>query len=836
MNRWFEEFQPAWRSLVRTPVVTAVSILTLALGMGAAAAIFTVLNGVVLAPLPYPDTDRLVRLVSPVPGMDNGAEWNLSTAQYFHFSEHADSLDALGVWQVNARTVRMGEYNTRAIAGIVSGDVMSMLGARAVSGRLIRPADDRPGAAPVAVLAHEYWQQEFAADPSLIGGVLEIDGQGFEVVGVMQPGVRLPGQAGAPPIIEQPDVWIPLRLNPSGPFPNAHVYMAMARLAGSVGLDRAQAEIADLTSQLPESFPETYADEFMRRFGFQTRLVPVKKFHIGDTDRHLWLLFAMMVLVLLVALANVVNLFLVRFESRHQELMVRAALGANLWGLGRYVLSQSMMITGISAIFALGAAFWGVEWLMARVPETLPRADNVGLDAIGVLFVIGLATIVGLFLPLVVLLRLRADAARPNAGGESHRATTGFRQQRVRAGLVAAQIAIALVLMVGASMLFQSFIKLTRIDPGFIPDDVARMQLHLPGERYRTHAQVWQFYRELLERTAALPAIESAGAGNPLPLSGEYGCWAQDFEDAAVEQRMRERGGTACGDIVVTAPGFFEALGVPLISGRTLTAADMDHPESAAVVVSQTFAERFWPGQNPLGKGVRPMAAPAEEPRYSRVVGVVGDLPANTLEGQPAMAVYYPIVPAPGEGFPVSPSLHLNLVVRAHEGIGAALSSTIRELVRELDPAVTMDSPGTMTDLVSHSTSRLRFSMSLLILAGISGLFLASVGLYGVVSFVVAGSTQEIGMRMALGAAGKRVQRLVMAGSMKMVGTGLVIGGVAAFLLTRVLEGMFFGIQPGDPVTYLVAAGLLLGVTLTAAYLPARHAARIPPMEAIRHE
>jgi len=353
-----------------------------------------------------------------------------------------------------------------------------------------------------------------------------------------------------------------------------------------------QADIAELTRRLPESFPWIYSDEFMRRFGFETRLAPLKEYHIGDMGRHLWLLFAMVALVLLVALANVVNLFLVRIESRHQELMVRAALGARMWQLGRYVLTQSMMMAGISAILALGAAYFGVQWLMSRVPETLPRADNVGLDAIVVAFVIALAMIVGVLWTLFVLVRLRADAATPNVGGESHRATAGFRQQRIRAGLVAAQIAIAVVLLVGAGMLLQSFIKLSNLDPGFDPDGVVRMQLHLPVESYRRHAEVWQFYRELLERTEALPGVESVGAGNPLPLSGEFGCWGQGFEDAIVEQRMRERGGTSCGEIVVTTPGFFEALGIPIIAGRTLTPGDLDHPETRAVVVSQAFAER----------------------------------------------------------------------------------------------------------------------------------------------------------------------------------------------------------------------------------------------------
>jgi len=836
MNRWLEELHTAWRSLVATPLVTGLSILTLALGIGATAAIFTVLNGVVLKPLAFPDAERLVRLRSAVPGYEDGAVWNLSNAQYFHFREHADTLDALGVWQVNSANVRTSDRTERAVIGIASETMFGLVGARALHGRLPGPADDAPGAAPVAVLSHGYWQRAFASDASLVGETLELDGQAYEVIGVMAPGVRLPGESGAPRLMERPEIWTTQRLDPAGPFYNSHVFMALGRLADGVDLGQARAEIETLSAQLSEAYPTVYEADFMQRFGFRTEAVPLQDVQVGDVARHLWLLFAVVVLVLLVALANVVNLFLARVEARHHEFVVRAALGANLRALGQHLLVQSMILTGAGAALAVAVAFLGVRMLLLNAPAALPRTDEIGVDATVVAFLAALAVVIALMLTLLVLWRLRGDAASPVAGSDSYRATTGAERRRMRAGLVAGQVAIALALLVAAGMLVQGFASLNRIDPGFEPDRVARVQLHLPGERYTDHAAVWQFYRELFERVGALPGIESVGAGNPLPLSGEYGCWAQGFEDAAVEQRMRERGGTSCGDIVVTAPGYFETLGVPVLAGRALTPADLDHPETGAVVVSETFAERFWPGEDALGKGVRPLAAPGETPRYYRVVGVVGDLPAAKLEGAAAAAVYYPIMPVPGEGFPVTPSRHLHLLVRTAGRETPDLAATIRRQVRSQDPAVAVGAMSSMREMVEGSVSRTAFTLRLLGVAALTALFLSAVGLYGVISYLVARRTREIGIRIALGAARKRVRRLVMAGSLKLVGMGLVVGSLVALVIGRVIHGMFYGIRPADPLIFLGATAVLLGVAALASYFPARHAARTEPIEALRQD
>ncbi len=835
LSRWLDDLRLAWRSLAATPLVTGLSILTLALGIGASAAIFTVLNGVVLTPLSHPDAERLVRLRSVVPGLEDGAVWGLSSAQYVHLHEHAELLESVGVWQVNARTVRIGERSDRAVLGIVSHEMLPMIGARASLGRPLGARDDRPAAAPAVMLSNDYWRLEFASDPSIIGATMAIDDETFEIIGVMAPEVRLPGEAGALRLMERPDLWTTQRLDPSGPFYNAHVFMGLGKLADGVDLEAARSELRRLTANLPTAFPSVYEVEFMRRFGFATEAVRLKDVVVGDTARHLWLLFGMVVLVLLAALANVVNLFLARVEARHQEWILRAAMGASLGILGRHILVQSMVQSLAGAILGVFAALLGVRLLVANAPAALPRADNVAVDALVLAFVIFVALSIGAVLALLVMLRLRGAAAKPMAGGDGHRSTASTERQRIRSGIVAGQVAIALVLLAGAGMLVQSFARLASIDPGFEPERVTRMQIHLSGERYREHLDVWQFYRELISRTEALPGVLSAGAGNPLPLSGHYGCWIQGFEDSEVEQRLRERGTTACGDIVVTAPGYFETLGIPVLAGRTLSQTDLDHPDAGSVVVSRSFADRFWPDEDPLGKGVRPLAAPGETPRYYRVVGVVGDLPATTLEGAPATAVYYPMIPVPGEGFPISPSLHLNLLIRMESGDRPRPIPAIRDLLRRLDPAAAIDSAGPMTELVERSTSRTRFSMWLLGIAALIGMLLSAAGLYGVVSYLVARRTHEIGIRLALGAARGSVRRLVIARSMKMISAGLLVGAAAAVALGYLIHGMFYDLRPSDPTPYLLAVSVLLGVALLASFIPAHQTARTEPVEALRH-
>jgi putative ABC transport system permease protein len=831
-----QDFRYAIRQLFRNPVFTVAAILTLALGIGAVAAIFTVLRGVVLDPLPFPDHERLVRLTSPVPRVGEEAVWQLSSAQYFHFREHADAFEQVGIWQISGQTVQVGDESHRALTAIVSAEMMSLVGAQAAHGRIIAPHDSTPGAASVVMVSHEFWRRELAGDESVIGRTVEIEGAAFEVIGVMAPGIRLPGDAGMSGQVEQPELWTALRLNPAGPFFNSHVFLGMASLTEGTNVEQAQEQISHMTARLHEVFPDVYFDGFIDQFGFRTQLTPLKDFELGAMAGHLWLLFAAIGLVLLIALANVANLFLVRMEGRHRELAVRVALGANWRMIARHVLIEAMVLAGVGGVLALLGASMGVRLLVATAPEMLPRLDNIGLDAGTIVFVLAVSVLAGLALTALLLLRYRRDPAADVVGGENRSSTAGIERQWIRSGLVTGQVALALVLLVAAGLLIQSYQKLRDIDPGFQPESVARIQLHLPFAKYRNHATVWRFHSELMGRVEALPGVVSASVGNPLPLSGEYGCFAQDFESPTAVDQIKGGDETACGDIVVTAPGYFETLGIPLIAGRTFKHSDLDHPETGAVVVSQTFAERFWPGNDPLGRGVRPMMMPGDPPRYYRVVGVVGDVPGASLDGPRPAAIYYPITPKPGEGFPVNPSLHLHLIVDTGHAAHAHIIPAIRGIVQEMDAAVPISQVSTLADDVADSMSQVSFIMTLLIIAAFTALLLAAIGLYGVIAYLVARRTNEIGIRMALGAAPRQVERSVVAGSMKLVGMGLAGGSVAAILFTRLMHSMLYGITPGDPRTYLLAAGVLAGVGLIAAYLPARRGARLNPITALRED
>ena len=836
MNAILDDLKLALRSLWRTRLVTVLAVVTLALGIGASAAIFAVMQGIVLKPLPYPDADRQVRLTSFVPGAGEVSEWNLSSAQYFQLKQLSRTLEKIGVWQVTSKTLQLDDRSRRVVPAIVSAEMIQLLGAEVVAGRLFAVHDDAPAAAPTVMLSYAYWQQQLSGDPAVIGRTLRLGQESYEIIGVLPADTRLPGAPGVSNQIERPDVWTTARLDASGPFSNAHVYMAMGLLGDGVGIAEAQEEMDAITQGLAEAYPDVYGDDFIDQYGFETRLTPLKDYVLGNTGKHLWLLAGAVMLVLLIALANVANMFMARIEARHADYSLRSVLGANLFVILRSVFAESMLLAICGGMLALLAASIGVRMLVAAAPESLARADNIALDASVILFVVIIVLLVTLALTSMVLIRFRQILASGIHLRDSQRATAGLQQQRTRSALVAGQVALALVLLITAGLLLQSFSRLQQISPGFAPQGVVRMQIHLSRQNHADHASIWRFYRDLINRVNALPDVTAVGAGNPLPLSGEYACWAQDFQDQAVAERLRAVGGTQCADLVVTAPGYFETLGVPLLAGRTLTMADLDNPDVGAVVVSRHFAERYWPGEEALGKAVRPLAAASEVPHYYRVVGVVGDLPASSLEGERASAIYYPMTPVPAEGFPVTPALHLHLLIKSSHARPAALVPVVRSIVNQLDSSAAVGPTGSMSEDIRGVTGRVSFSMNLLMLAASVALFLAAVGVYGMIAFLVSRRTSEIGIRMALGAVRQRIMRLVMAGSMKMVMLGMLAGLVFAVFTERLLRGMYFGLQSGSPMVYALATALLLGVALIAAYIPARHAARIQPIEALRHD
>jgi predicted permease len=680
------------------------------------------------------------------------------------------------------------------------------------------------------MLSHGFWLRSFGGDPDVIGRTLPVNEQPYEIAGVLAEGLRLPDEPGAgmtPP----PDLWIPFVID-RGPY--SHTLPALARLAAGATLAQAQAEIDRLAGRLGEAYPDYYVPAFFERMGMRTVLYPLKAYVVGSAARNLWVLFGGVSLVLLIACMNVANLFLVRIEGRRREIALRTALGAGRIVLARQFLAESAVIALAGGVLAIALGWWGVDWLVLFAPDSVPRLAELRLGASSIAFTVALAIAGALVLAAFPILQHRhaGDAAMLADGGRT--STVGRDRHRIRAFLVAAQVALALVLLVGAGLLINSFQRLRSVDPGVDAEGVLTMQLYLPDTRYPATADAWRFFDAVLERIGRIPGVARAGLSEEIPFTGGYGCTSQGFADALVMERIRDQGGTTCAGQETTSPGYFEALGIPLISGRTFTDADNDAPNRAAVIVSRAFAERFWPGEDPIGKGVSPNGW-TDQPFY-HVVGVVGDVYSSSLEEPPALAIYYPIVHIPSENRRPWSARAMSLIVRTSEADAVSVFPAIRAAVAEIDPAIPLANAEPMSAIVARSMGRLTFTMSLLVLASVVALVLSAVGLYGVIAYIVTRRTRELGVRLALGAMPRQVAALVVGGSIRMVGVGVITGTAAAFALTRLMRGVLFGVPASDPLTYAAAIGVLAAVSVFASWLPARRAARVDPMVAMRVE
>lgn len=827
------ELRRAVRSLLRVPGYATVAVLTLALGIGATTAIYTLVERVALDPLPYPESGRLVRLKNEVPGVGGGREWQLSTAQYFYYGGESRTLESLGTWRRTGANVQTPSGPQRASLAVVTSSMLRLMGATPALGRLIDAEDDAPGATLVVVLSYGFWQREYGGRADALGQVLEINGQPAEVVGVLGRGQELPQEPGAPVVLRS-ELWLPMRLNPEGPFQNNHVYPTIARLAPGATVEEAQAELDRLRPRLPEVFPQVYSQGFFDRYGFRTRVYDLKSYTVGSLARNLWILLGAVGLVLLIACANVANLVLVRVEGRRRELAVRSALGAGPGALVRHLLAESLVLAAVGGAVALVVGIWGVQALAGLAPVPLPGAGELGLDGSVLAFTLAVALAVAVALTLLPLLgrgaMLRGAGAMVAAGNRS--LTTGRERQRTRGVLVVTQVALALVLIVGAALLVESLRGLRATDPGVDPEGVVTMDIFLTPSRYDSWDAMWRFYSQLLEKVRALPGVTAAGLSEEIPFNGSFGCTVQGFEDRRVYERLSAADLTTCAGQEPTTPGYFEAMGIPIVQGRAFEAADNDQPERGAVIVSRAFARRFWPGEDALGKGVAPSGR-TEGPFY-HVVGVADDVYASSVDEDPAIAVYYPVrtIPESGGWWPSA----MSLAVKTDLADPLAVVPAVRGAVQEVDPGIPLANADAMTTTVDRSMGRVSFTMTLLGTAAAMALLLAAIGLYGVLAYLVSRRTKEIGVRMALGAEPGRVRWLVVAGSLKLAALGVALGVVGALAASRVLEAFLYGVTPSDPSAYLAAILVLGGVAFLASWLPARRASRLQPTDALRVE
>ena len=832
MAAFLRELVQSARALRRDPAFATVAILVFAVGMGATTAIFTLVQRVVIDPLDYPEAERLIRINNPVPGLGPNTEWQLSLAQLEHYRDNARTLDAMAVFGRGGANVQAPGGAQRVELATVQPSLLGMLGARAERGRLIEARDAEAGAPAVAMLSHGFWQRAFGADAGIIGRTLSVNDMSFEIVGVLGAGLRLPEEPGAG-MTSPSELWVPYVIEP-GRWPYSHTMPTIARLAPGVTLDEAQAEIDRLAVRLGDAFPDYYVPDFFERFGMRTTLHPLKEYVVGSAARNLWVLLGGVSLVLLIACMNVANLFLVRVETRRREIAVRTAMGARWPDISRHFLAESVVPAFAGALLALALGWWGVDSLVVLAPDSIPRLAELRLGAGSVVFTLGLAVVAAIMLAAFPVVNHRAGLAAASLSDGGRTATTGRHRHRARAVLVAAQVAFALVLLVSAGLLINSFQRLRSVDPGIDADGVLTMQLYLPQSRYQTMADAWRYYDAVIQRIERIPGVTRAGLSAELPFTGGYGCTAQGFDDAAVMQRIRDEGGTTCAGQEPTTPGYFEALGIPLLSGRAFTNADNDAPDRLAVVVSSAFAERFWPGEDPIGKGVTPNGW-ADQPYY-RVVGVVGDVYSASLEEPPAPVIYYPVVYLANDDRQPWSARAMSLVVRTSLPDPASIFPAVRTALAGIDPEIPLANAEPMSAILARSMGRLTFTMTLLVLSATLALVLAAVGLYGVIAYVVTRRMRELGVRLALGATGGQVTALVVRSWFRMIATGVIAGTVAALALTRLLRGILYGVPETDPATYALAIAVLAAVSLAASWLPARRAARVDPMVAIRVE
>jgi predicted permease len=811
------ETRHAVRSLTRTPSFSGIVLLTLTLGLGAATAIFTLLDRVVLRPLPYPNADRLIHIGSLWPKTFPGVEYSISRGQYFYFRANSAVLADLMLYDGDMLPVPgNGVHPAERVSAIdVSHSSFAILGIHAVKGRLLTVEDELPETPQVAVLSFEYWQRRFGGDPSIVGHRIPLSADfGATVVGILAPGAHA--------LDESPEVWLPNHLDPTARPINNHTHRAIGMLKPGVTVEAAAADIKRLQAQFAADHPNAYFKGFVERTGFAMHVTSLRDHVIGSTIvRALWLLFAAVGLVLIIAAANVANLFLVRIDARRREVAVRTALGAGRAQLALFYLSESMLLALVASACAV-AFGWGLLRVALLVaPQTLPRLAEVSLDWRSVAFCVGTATAFGVLFGLTPLASATVDVATLRDAGRG--LTTSRRRELVRRTLVLSQVGLAVVLISGAAVVTKSFARLASVKPGFDPSGVVSMDVILPGMRYRSFSEAGSFWHEVLRRVEALPGVVRAGATEMLPLARGFGCTSILTDVIGPDGPQGQ-----CMPLSTVTPGYFETMGIKL-HGPPPTWSDVE-AGSGPVVVSRAFAKRFWGTTDPVGHTVKPLNV--DLPPFP-VVAEADDIRGTSLSDPPVEVAYLPVIPKAGTKY-WEGARSLTLVVRAPALSEASLVTSIRGIVAQVDPQVPIANVASMESIVARSMAQRSFTMLLLILAASIALVLSAVGIYGVISYLVGQRRAEIGIRIALGAQSSQVSRLIVGHALRLAGAGAAIGLLVSLFTTRVLGSLLYDVRPNDPISLGLAVMSLVAVALLASLGPTRRAVRIDPVDALR--
>jgi predicted permease len=815
------DVRDALRGFAHNRGFVAAAVLSLALGVGATTAIFSVASALLLRPLPYPQADRLVILWNRSPGLGIAEDW-FSTAQYLDIKNSGSSFEQVAlVYGANENLTGDGEPERIATVRI-SSNLLTMLGVQPAVGRLFTADEDTQTPANAAILGHATWTRRYARDPSVVGRRVEMNGRTFQIVGVLPASFSLPHEV-VPTLgnAAEADLVIPLPQGPAAAQARSREdYNVVALLKPGVSAAQAQQEMDTLTARLRRDFPDFYPPNGGLTFG----VVPLQEQVVGGVRRSLAILIAAVACVLLIACANVANLLLSRGVSRQKELAIRAALGASRGRIVRQLLVESVLLGLIGGALGLLLAFWGLGWMHALGAKSVPRLHEIGINGGVLIFTIAislLSAVVSGLAPALRAARVDLQAELKDGHGASAGLALWGRRQRTRQILVTAELTLAVMLLVAAGLLIRSFAELQRVPTGFSADRVLTLGITLSGRKYPDTPKVQAAYRELWTRLARVPGVSAAGGVSSLPLSNMM-AWGP----ITVEGRTAPAGERFINvDQRVAAADYFRAMEIPLRSGRLFT----DEDTAAAprvIVVDERMAQQLWPNGGALGKRIRigGIDAVANAP-WSTVVGVVGNIKQDALDADSRMAMYM-------AQMQTTPR-NINVVVRS-QGDPAALTSVVRQEIRDLDPDLPIYDVRTMAERIDMSLARRRFSMLLLSIFALLASGLAALGIYGVVAFLVAQGTKEMGIRMALGATPRGILLLVLRHGLFMAAAGVLFGLAGAFVLTRLMQSLLFGVRATDPVTYLLVSGLVVATALAACYLPARRAARLDPMRSLR--
>jgi putative ABC transport system permease protein len=791
------------RTIFNRPVFAIVAILTLALGIGANTAIFSVVNAVLLTPLPYDEPDELVILwgKSHISNLD---QQPASLPDFIDCRDSSQLFDRIAATRTQGFNLTDAGEPERVSGARISAGLLSLLGVEPILGRDFVNKEAEPGGEPVILLGHSLWQQRYGSDPSMIGRALNVDGKSYTVVGILPRGFYYPAPDTA--------LYVPLVPQASELIRGNRFLRVTGRLKPGVSLAEARAEMDTLAGRLSEQYPDTNS-------GWGIEVVPLREQVVGRIRPALMVLLGAVGCVLLIACANVANLLLARAARRRSEFAIRAALGASRGRLIRQLLTESILLSMTGGAVGLLLAIWGVPTLTGISAANIPRVEEIGISGKVLVFTLLVSLVTGAVFGIAPAIQSSNRRLTDDLKDGRRGSTGGVLHQRLLASIVVSEIALALVLLVGAGLMIRSFISINNVPPGFNPSGVLTMGISLSASRYSDIQQQAVFYERLLAEMNLLPGVESAASISKLPLGG-----ASAWTSFTIKGKPVQAGSAPNADYRAVSPGYFKAMGIPLLGGRDLSERDAkDAPD--VIVINQMMAEHFFPDEDPLGKRIQIYPEPT---RWREVVGVVGNVKLLGLESEINPAIY---VPLPQNPYP-NAIRNGFLVVRAREP--RSLVAAIRSGLRSVDKDVPISQVRTMEEVVSDSLAPRRLNMSLLAVFALLAAVLAAVGIYGVMAYVVTQRTHEIGIRMALGAQQAEVLRMVLGDGAKLTSIGVAIGLGAALGLTRIMSSLLYGVNAADIPTYACISLLLAIIAMLASYLPARRAARVDPIEALR--